>query len=266
MWQRGAVESRGKCATRREFIRHSDENQNLVESSRYPAGGPDFLQDDDYDRPMAVIKTLAHPLLIFSIVAGLVYPLFWDTGVSDPILLVSKGSGVALLALYAATQARSRDGWLLAAVMAFGALGDVLLNIRFEVGALAFAIGHVIATWLYLRNRQGLITGPQKWLIGLLPIGALLMPWLLLGQREGLVGLSVYALLLALMAVTAWVSRFPTGLVGVGAMMFVVSDGLIVARMGPLAEVFGTSLAVWLLYYVGQLLICVGVSRTLARH
>ncbi len=187
-------------------------------------------------------------------------------------MLAAKGSGVAMLALYAATQAQSRDGWLLTAVMAFGALGDVLLNIRFEAGALAFAIGHLIAITLYVRNRQGQISGARKLCLGLLIVGAPLMPWLLLGSREGLPGLAVYALLLALMAATAWISRFPTNMVGVGALMFVVSDGLIVARMGPLADMFGTSLAVWLLYYIGQLLICVGVSRTLtldpgaARH
>ena len=214
---------------------------------------------------VAVNLPPAHPLLFASLAAGLAYPLVWDSGFSEIFMLAAKGSGVALLALYAATQAQSRDGWLLTAVMAFGALGDVLLGIRFEAGALAFAIGHVIATTLYVRNRQGQISGARKLGLGWLIVGALLMPWLLLGSREGLPGLAVYAVLLALMAATAWISRFPTNLVGVGALLFVVSDGLIVARMGPLADMFGTSLAVWLLYYIGQLLICVGVSRTLTR-
>lgn len=231
-------------------------------SRRYP----DFCLDDGYDHVMAENLPPAHPLLIASIAVGLTYPLLWNAGLSDPALLLAKGGGVALLAAYAATEARTRDGWLLAAVMAFGALGDVLLNIRFEVGALAFAIGHLVAIWLYLGNRQGPMTNARKLLLGMLPLAALLMPWLLLGTRDGLIGLGIYALLLTLMAATAWISRFPTKLVGVGAMMFVISDGLIVARMGPLAGVFGTSLAVWLLYYIGQLLICVGVSRTLARQ
>ncbi len=39
-----------------------------------------------------------------------------------------KGAGVALLAVYAALKARNLDGWLICAVMAFGALGDVLLE------------------------------------------------------------------------------------------------------------------------------------------
>lgn len=240
MWQRAATESR-----------------------RYP----DFRQVSGYAVMMNQhsIRTGAalHPLLILSMAAGLIYPMLWDAGLPDSLRLAAKGSGIALLALYAATQARSGDGWLLAAVMAFGALGDVLLDIRFEAGALAFAIGHLIAIRLYLKNRQGQISGARTLCLGLLLLAALLMPWLLLGSRDGLPGLAVYALLLALMAATAWISRFPTNLVGGGALMFVVSDGLIVARMGPLADMFGTSLAVWLLYYLGQLLICVGVSRTL---
>ena len=215
---------------------------------------------------MAVNIPPAHPLLLLSIAAGLTYPLFWDSGLPDIILLAAKGSGVALLALYAATQAQSRDGWLLTAMMAFGALGDVLLNIRFEAGVLAFATGHLIAIWLYVRNRPHPVTALQKWLLGLLPLASFAMPWMILGPRDGLIGLGVYALLLTLMTVTAWISRFPTRLVGIGAALFLISDGLIVARMGPLADVVGTSLAVWLLYYLGQLLICVGVSRTLNRQ
>ena len=216
--------------------------------------------------PSAPNNLIPHPLLLLSIAAGLTYPLFWDSGLPDIILLAAKGSGVALLALYAATQARSRDGWLLTAVMAFGALGDVLLNIRFEAGVLAFATGHLIAIWLYVRNRPHPVTALQKWLLGLLPLASFAMPWMILGPRDGLIGLGVYALLLTLMTVTAWISRFPTRLVGIGAALFLISDGLIVARMGPLADVVGTSLAVWLLYYLGQLLICVGVSRTLNRQ
>lgn len=216
--------------------------------------------------PSAPNNLALHPLSLLSVAAGLAYPFFWDAGLPNIILLAAKGSGVALLALYAATQARSCDGWLLTAVMAFGALGDVLLNIRFEAGVLAFAVGHMVAIWLYLRNRSGLFTTSRKWLLALVPLAAFAMPWVILGSGDGLVGLGAYALLLTLMAATAWISRFPTKLVGVGALLFLISDGLIIARMGPFADVVGTSLAVWLLYYLGQLLICVGVSRTLARQ
>ena len=49
-----------------------------------------------------------------------------------------------------ATTASGYVGWLIAAVLALGALGDVLLDaIGLEKGAIAFALGHMLAIWLY---------------------------------------------------------------------------------------------------------------------
>lgn len=45
--------------------------------------------------------------------------------------------------------------------------------------------------------------------------------------------------------------------------MFVASDALIAARMGPLAGSPWVGYAIWLLYYLGQLLIFLGVNRRL---
>jgi uncharacterized membrane protein YhhN len=50
-----------------------------------------------------------------------------------------------------------------------------------------------------------------------------------------------YSPFLAVMAATALMSRFPLKTVGLGALMFVVSDLLIFARMGPLANTMLTS-------------------------
>lgn len=62
------------------------------------------------------------------------------------------------------------------------------------------------------------------------------------------------------MAATALGSRLPLATVGRGALMFVLSDLLIFARLGPLPDNLATGLAVWGLYYFGQMLICVGVA------
>ena len=204
------------------------------------------------------------PLLAASLVAGLAYPLFWNLGLADAAQIALKGAGVGLLALLAATQARSIDGWLLAAVMAFGALGDVLLEINFEAGAGAFAVGHVAAIVLYLRNRRAERSGSQRAAAAALPLFGAAMPLLLLGSKAPeLPGFTVYSLLLTVMAATAWLSRFPRDRTGLGAVLFVASDTLIAARMGPLAGLDWVSYAIWLLYYVGQLLIFLGVSSTL---
>jgi len=80
------------------------------------------------------------------------------------------------------------------------------------------------------------------------------------GLRAAAPGVAVYSLGLALMAATAWTSRFPRFRVGIGAVMFLVSDLLIFGRMGPLPDNLVVGLAVWGLYYFGQLLICLGVA------
>lgn len=204
------------------------------------------------------------PLLVASLVAGLAYPLFWNLGLADGAEIALKGAGVGLLALLAATHARSADGWLLAAVLAFGALGDVLLEISFETGAAAFAVGHVVAIALYLRNRRAERTASQLAVAAALPVFGVAMPLLLLGSSDPqLAGFTIYSLLLTFMAATAWLSRFPRYRTGLGAVLFVLSDTLIAARMGPLAGLEWVSYAVWLLYYVGQLMIFLGVSATL---
>ena len=69
--------------------------------------------------------------------------------------------GSAMLAVLAIAQARRPDGWLLGAVMGSGALGDVLLDIRFEAGVVAFGIGHAVAIALYRRNRRSVSTASQ---------------------------------------------------------------------------------------------------------
>jgi len=206
------------------------------------------------------------PLLIASLAAGLTYPLLWNAGLPEPAMIVLKGAGVGFLALLAATQSRNADGWRLAAVMGLGALGDVLLDIRFEAGVVAFGIGHLVAIWLYGRNRRPIVAVSQQALVAVLLLFGAVMPFLLIETGDPrLAGLVGYSLLLSLMAAMAWLSRFPRHRTGMGALMFVVSDALIAARMGPLAGAAWVNAAIWLLYYIGQLLIFHGVSATLRR-
>ncbi|RYF92975.1 MAG: lysoplasmalogenase [Caulobacteraceae bacterium] len=183
-------------------------------------------------------------------------PPAWD--------LAWKGTGVGLLAIYAALQARSLDGWLLTAVMAFGMLGDVLLGVNFIVGALAFLAGHLVAIGLYLRNRRPALTRSQLLLAVVLVPAAVAIAWLLPTDRAQAPGIALYATGLSVMAACAWTSRFPRLWTGLGAVMFVVSDLLIFARMGRIEPTFAVGLAVWGLYFAGQVMICLGVSGRLA--
>jgi len=214
---------------------------------------------------MPQTNMLARWVLIASILAGVSYVAAWDLGLPKAAELTWKGLGVSLLAVYAALKARDLDGWLLVAVMAFGASGDVLLGAAgLTVGALAFLAGHLIAIGLYLRNRRAALSRSQLALAVVLVPATVIIAFLLPSDRAGAPGVAFYSLGLSLMAATAWTSRFHRFRVGIGAVMFVVSDLLIFGRAGPLPDNFLTGLGVWGLYYFGQLLICVGVTKTLS--
>lgn len=207
--------------------------------------------------------SLARWALIASIIAGVSYVASWSLKLPMPAEVVWKGAGVSLLAAYAGLKARSADGWLLTAVMALGALGDMLLvTSGLVVGALAFLAGHLAAIALYARNRRKASTPALLAAAAFIPV-VVGIAFHLPADRAGAPGVALYATGLSAMAASAWLSRFPRGQVALGALMFVVSDLLIFARGGLLPESFATGLAVWGLYYLGQLLICLGVSRAL---
>lgn len=204
--------------------------------------------------------------LAASLVAGISYMASWELPLSEAQSLTWKGLGVGLLALYAALTARGRDGWLICAVMAFGALGDVLLGaISLTVGAVAFLVGHLIAIGLYWTNRRPALTASQRLFALVLVPATVAIAFLLPTDRGMAPGIALYSLGLSVMAAAAWISRFPRFLTGLGAVMFVASDLFIFAREGPLAGQAWVGFAVWGLYYFGQLMICLGVTRTLAR-
>ena len=205
----------------------------------------------------------ARVLLFGAVAAGLSYPAVWGLGLGPDIMTLWKGAGVALLALWAALKARERDGWLLAAVMALGAAGDVLLEIvGLSVGALAFAAGHLAAIWLYARNRRAALTSSQRTLALLIVPATVITAWFLPFDRAEAPGIAGYALLLGVMAAMAWTSRFPRYRTGIGAMMFVASDLLIFARLGPIGDTVPVGVAIWLLYFVGQWMIATGVRNS----
>ncbi len=178
---------------------------------------------------------------------------------------VWKTSGVALLAVWAATRARGVDGWLLTAALALGALGDLLLETHgLVVGGAAFAAGHLVACVLYLRNRRAVLMASQRafgWLLAPATIG---IAALFAAPAGGAVQAGVYSAFLGVMAGLAWTSRFPRYRVGLGAVLFVVSDLLIFSRFGPLEGSVVPGLLIWPTYFAAQALIAWGVSGVLA--
>jgi uncharacterized membrane protein YhhN len=203
------------------------------------------------------------PLLFAAaLVAGASYTANHWLGLDGPAAIAWKGSGVGLLALWAALTVRTADGRLIAAALALGALGDMLLNaVGLTVGAVAFLAGHVVASILYLRHRR-LPPVLAAWLAGAVALLAYALP----DDRAAAPGIALYALGLGAMFGTAVTSRFPRANVGLGAALFVFSDLLIFAQMGPLAGSVLPGLLIWPTYFAGQALIAWGVTGTLARE
>ncbi len=206
------------------------------------------------------------PWLLASLIAGISYYFIRHGTVPDIYEWAWKGVGVALLAVYALTRHKGADSRQIAAVMAFGALGDVLIELQLEAGAVAFLIGHLIAIQLYRRHRRESLTFSQKAaglvMLVLIPVIAFMLPT----ERAAAPGITLYSAGLAAMTAAAWTSSFPRYRVGLGAVMFAVSDLLIFSRMGPLAQSPLPDLLIWPLYYFGQFLICVGVVGELRRR
>ena len=193
-------------------------------------------------------------LFAAALLAGLSYWAASHILPAGALLAAWKGTGVGLLALWALTSAPTTAGRWIALVLAFGALGDVLLETSgLTVGALAFLIGHLLATGLYWSRRRTGRDGTAPAI--LLMLGVPLTAYALFGSP----GVLLYGLALGAMAATAWISRVPRGLVGAGAVLFAVSDLLIFAQIGPLAGSIVPDLLVWPLYLAGQAMIAVGV-------
>lgn len=206
------------------------------------------------------------PWLLTSLAAATAFYLLRDSQLPGVYQILLKGAGVALLAVYALARHRGRDSHWIAAVMALGALGDMVLEIDFQVGAALFLAGHAVAISLYLRHPRKRTTMSQKGAALALLIGTPLISWLLPADRGTAPLVALYALGLGGMAASAWMSSFPRYRLGLGAVLFVISDLLIFARMGPLAESPVPDLLVWPTYYIGQLLICIGVVGELYRR
>lgn len=202
------------------------------------------------------------PYLLASIATAIAYYLLRDGPLGELYLALIKGASIALLAIYAWHRSHSRDVHLIAAVLAIAAAGDMVIEFYEAEGGALFFASHLVALGLYLQpyNRRPHLAPSQKAaavaLLLLTPLTAYLL------ARDWSVAL--YALALGGMASAAWTSRFSRYHVGVGALLFVVSDLLIFASMGGAITGLAT-LAVWPLYYVGQFLICTGVVQTLRR-
>jgi uncharacterized membrane protein YhhN len=206
------------------------------------------------------------PLIFASIAAALAfYYLRWQPW-PELYMIPVKGAAVGLLAVYLWQRHSSPDARLMAWAFGAAALGDMASMVDLTIGGLLFFAAHVMALGVYLRNRRPTLAPSQKGAVVALLLLTPLIAWFMPADRAQAPSVALYALALGAMAAGAWASVFPRYRVGAGAALFVLSDVLLFADMGPLAGSVVPKVMVWPLYYLGQLLIAVGVAQTLRKR
>lgn len=208
------------------------------------------------------------PLLLASIVAALAfYYLRWGPW-PELYLIPLKGTAVGLLAVYLWQRHSGPDARLLAWAFGAAALGDMALEIEFDrtISGLLFFAYHVMALGVYLRNRRPALTPSQKAAVAALLVLTPVIAWFMPADRAQAPNLALYALALGAMAAGAWASVFPRYRVGAGAVLFLLSDLMLFAELGPLQGNVVPEILVWPIYYLGQLLIAIGVAQTLRKR
>lgn len=215
-------------------------------------------------------QDLAHkrPYLLGSLIAGISFPATWlflplDGGL---FAMIWKMAAVGLLVPFALRRHHKGEFVLLATMLAFYALGDGLIELNMIAGALAFSLGHLVAIYIYFRHRRIGAAFSQKLLAVTILLATPVIAFYLPADQDEGIQVAAYSVILAAMAAMAWSSNFPRYRVGFGAMLFVISDLLIFAELGPLADSKFSGIAIWYFYYFGVLVIAVGVAQTLAKR
>lgn len=205
-------------------------------------------------------------LILFSVTASAVYFLTqpWHP---FPGSIALKGLSVAPLAVLAFRSALPiRERLLLGLALAFGSLGDVLLDWSgslFPVGLGAFLVGHFLYFGLFWSNRPKptrLTWSERLLIIGLGLFASVMSFYLLPATGQLALPVAIYMGALTVMVASSVTLQLPERWVVLGALLFLFSDTVLAVSKFK-SPVRGRELLVWPTYYVGQLLIAVGCLR-----
>ncbi len=213
-------------------------------------------------------KDMAHkrPWLLLSLAIGLSYPLVSSLQWPEFAVLIWKMAALACLIPFALRRHHSGEFAILAVILALYSLGDGLIEFSLTLGGIAFAIGHIVAIYLYSRHRRIKPIFSQKLFAACLFTLTPVIGYMLPSDRGSAVNIAVYCLLLGGMASMAWSSNFPRYRVGIGAVLFVISDLILFARQDALADWQPAQYMVWYSYYLGVFAIAVGIVQTLIKR
>jgi len=213
-------------------------------------------------------RTLAdrRPYLVLSVVAAVAFYYLRASDLPEFYLVPIKGSAVGFLALYCWLRHSSKSAHLLSGALVAAAIGDMAIEFNLMAGGAAFFVAHVIAITMLMRHRRPPLESSESVVFIALLLGTPFLAYFLPYDGSLSLPVAVYALALGGMAAGAWASDFPRMRVAAGAILFVISDLLIFAGLGPLSGSPIPEYLVWPIYYLGQFLLAVGVVTTLRKR
>lgn len=219
-----------------------------------------------------VLETIGQSLILLSFIVAVLYGGGWYPDYGQTITAIIKGSAVGFLAIFVLISTQSLNHFLLLLALIASVAGDVLLALPIEnsfiKGLGAFLVAQLVFIILYLINRMPFadMSSFRIKIAGLLWAAAGISIFFLYPHLgELMVPVFVYTAALVGMATAALFSKFPVKLVGMGAILFVVSDSVLGARQFLTMPEF-TGYIVWGTYYAAELLMTLGVMLSVERH
>ncbi len=203
----------------------------------------------------------ARPWLLASLFFGIGYVFVERSAMLGGLAVLWKGACVALLIPYALRWPAVRQRAFVGLFLGFYAAGDVVLEFDLVNGAFLFVCGHLVAIIYFWLNRRSDPTASQRALAIIIPLAALVSGWFLSPTPGDEPGLLVYVSFVSVMAGMAWYSRFPRYRTGLGGLLFLASDIVLLAREGGLLADSLASWLVWPLYYVGVFMMTTGIVQ-----
>jgi len=219
------------------------------------------------NRRHPVREVIGQSLLLGSLIAAVIYGGGWHPATEFWTVLV-KGSAIGLMALFVLVAMQSFNHFVLFLALSVSVSGDVFLAIQGEAsfmrGLLAFAAAHFLFIVLFVKNRMHIqdVSSLRIRLAALLWVAAAISAFFLYPELgDLLVPTMVYTGILILMATTALFSKFPIKLLGVGVILFVISDATLGAQKFLTVPDYANYI-IWGCYYLAQLLITFAVILT----
>ncbi len=211
-----------------------------------------------------VLDFIGQTFLLLSIIVSILYGTgYYPDGYQ--LSLILKPMPVLLLAVYVIVSMRTSDHLILGLALIMSASADLAIALpgaqSFQNGIIGFTAAHVAYMVLFLKNRQDAIDVHKK------PIRLSFLLWVLAFAAAYLFyttdldikwDLISYTFVLTGMVTAALISRYYSWSVGLGAMLFYISDMLLGAH-AFLDAPWWVGTMVWTVYYLGQMLIAIGV-------